>query len=114
VQAGHAKARIQTALRASAFRKAVAATDGKAAALAESQLGELFESVIRAQHSQSNEREADDRALQFMKTKKYSPQACVSALEKLDAMSGGAGASWLSTHPSPKERAQRMREQLAG
>ncbi|MDR1648251.1 MAG: M48 family metallopeptidase [Zoogloeaceae bacterium] len=113
VQAGHSKARIQMALRTSAFRKAIAATDGKAARLAESQLGELFESVIKAQHSQNNEREADDRAMQFMRTKQYNPLACVSALEKLDAMNSGGGASWLSTHPSPKERAQRMREQLA-
>ena len=67
--------------------------------------------MILAQHSQGNEREADDYAMKFMKAKKYSPQACVTALEKLDALSGGSGASWLSTHPSPKERAERMRAQ---
>jgi putative metalloprotease len=37
----------------------------------------------------------------------------VSALEKLAAMSGGGEASWLATHPSPKERAQRMKAQVA-
>lgn len=111
VQAGHTKARIQTAMRTSALKNAVSATGGKAAALAESELGALFEQVILAQHSQGNEREADDYAMKFMKAKKYSPQACVTALEKLDALSGGSGASWLSTHPSPKERAERMRAQ---
>ncbi|MDR1888523.1 MAG: M48 family metallopeptidase [Zoogloeaceae bacterium] len=113
VQAGHTKARIQAALRTSALRDAVSASGGKAAALAESELGALFEKVILAQHSQSNEREADDRAMGLMKTLKYNPKACVTALEKLDKLSGGGGASWLSTHPSPKERAERMRTQLA-
>ncbi|MDR2624744.1 MAG: M48 family metalloprotease, partial [Zoogloeaceae bacterium] len=63
VQSGHTKARIQTAMRTSALRTAISATDGKAAKLADSQLGDLFEKVILAQHSQSNEREADDRAM---------------------------------------------------
>ena len=112
VKRGHTKARIQNALRTSALRNAVAAGGGKAGALAESQLGDLFEKSIRAQHSQGNEREADDYAMQFMKKNKYAPQACVSALDKLAALSGGGGAAWLSTHPSPQERAQRMRTQV--
>ncbi len=113
VKSGHTKARIQTAMRTSALKNAAAASGGKAAALAESQLGELFQQVIKAQHSQANEREADDYAMKFMKTNQYAPQACVSALEKLDAMSGGGNTAWLATHPSPKERAGRMKTQLA-
>jgi len=113
VQAGHSKARIQMGLRTSAVKTAISASSGKAARLADSELGELFQKVVLAQHSQSNEREADDLAMQFMKSNKYDAKACVTALEKMDALSGGGGASWLSTHPSPKERAQRMREQLA-
>ena len=113
VKAGHTKARMQTALRASALRNAVGAAGGKAGAIADSQLGDLFEKVVRAQHSQQNEREADDYSMRFMKKNKYAPQACVTALEKLAAMSGGGDASWLSTHPSPKERAQRMKTQVA-
>lgn len=113
VKAGHTKARIQTAMRTSALRNAASATGGKAGALADSQLGDLFEKVIKAQHSQGNEREADDYAMKFMRANNYAPQACVSALEKLDALSGGGGAAWLSTHPSPKERAARMKTQLS-
>ena len=78
-----------------------------------SSLGDLFEKVVRAQHSQSNEREADDYAMAFMKAKRYDSKACVSALEKLAAMSGGDSTSFLSTHPSPKERADRMKTQVA-
>lgn len=111
VQAGHTKARIQTALRTSALRNAVASAGGTAAGVADSALGSLFEQVVHAKHSQANENEADDRALNFMREKQYPLQACVSALEKLEGL-GGNNASWLSTHPSPRERADRIRTQI--
>lgn len=113
VKSGHSKSRMQAALRTSALRKGVESSNTRAGALASTELGNLFEKVVNAQHSQSNEREADDYALQFMKARKYSPQACVSALEKLAALSGDNSSSFLSTHPAPKDRAERMRTQLA-
>ncbi len=113
VQAGHTRKRMQTALTSSALQKGVASSGTTAAALADSQLGDLVVKVVRAQHSQSNEREADDYALQFMSRRKYDRKAAVSALEKLDKMSGGSSdANWLSTHPSPRERADRLRTQI--
>ena len=113
IKNGHTKKRMQTALAASAAQKGVAASGTRAAGLADSQVGDLIVQVVRAQHSQGNEREADDYAMQFMSRRKYDRKACVTALEKLVKMSGGGEASWLSTHPSPKERAERMRKQLA-
>ena len=113
VKSGHTKKRMQTALATSATQKAVASSGTRAAVLADSQLGELMVQVVRAQHSQSNEREADDYSLQFMSRRKYDRKACVSALEKLAKMSGGGETNWLSTHPAPKERAERLRKQIA-
>lgn len=113
VKHGHTKARMQTALAASAAQKGVAASNTRAGVLADSQLGDMVVKVVRAQHSQGNEREADDYAMQFMSRRKYDRKACVSALEKLDKLSGGGGTNWLSTHPSPRERADRMRKQVA-
>ena len=113
IKNGHTKKRMQTALASSAAQKGVAASGTKAAVLADGQLGNLMVQVVQAQHSQGNEREADDYAMQFMSRRKYDRKACVTALEKLVKLSGGAEASWLSTHPSPKERAERMRKQLA-
>jgi metalloprotease len=110
VKAGHTKARMQTAMRAAALRDAASSVGGNTAVLADSQLADLFEQVIKAQHSQGNEREADDYAMKFMKTNRYDSKACVTALEKLDS---GSDTAWLSTHPSPKERAARMRTQLS-
>lgn len=115
VQAGHSRKRMQIALSSSAAQQAAGAAGGRAAALADSELGELFVKVVRAQHSQSNENEADDLAMRFMSRHKYERRAAVTALEKLDALSGGgaANAQWLSTHPAPRDRAERMRQQLA-
>ncbi|WP_341237008.1 M48 family metallopeptidase [uncultured Limnobacter sp.] len=113
VKAGHTKARIQTAIRTSALREAASATGGNVSALADSQLGDLFEKVIRAQHSQGNENEADDYAMAFMKRRSYNSKATVSALEKLAKISEGSSAGWLSTHPAPAARAERMKNQLA-
>lgn len=112
VKAGHTKARIQTAMRTGALRDVAGATGGRAGALADSQLGDLFENVIKAQHSQANENEADDYALAFMKRRRFDAQASVTALEKLAALSGGGGGGWMSTHPAPADRAKRMRTQL--
>lgn len=114
VQAGHSRKRMQVALGSGAAQQAVAATGGRAGAMAESELGELFVKVVRAQHSQGNENEADDFAMRFLSLRGYDRRAAVTALDKLDALSGGAGgAQWLSTHPAPRDRAERMRRQAA-
>lgn len=113
VKSGHSKARMQTALNTSALRNVASAAGGTASALSNSQLGDLVESVIRAQHSQGNERQADDYAMKFLKDYKYSPMAAVTALEKLVKLLGGCGGGWTATHPAPAERAERMRQQAA-
>lgn len=115
VKAGHSKKRMQTALRAGAAQNAAGAVGGKVGRIASGELGDLFRKVVVAQHSQANEKEADDYALAFMRTKGYQPMGCVTALDKLAAMEAGHkdAAPWLSTHPSPAVRAKRMRAQLA-
>jgi metalloprotease len=105
----HQRKRLQTALTASAAQDAAASSgNDKVARLADSTLGDLVVKVITAQHSQGNEKEADDYGLEFMARRKYRKPAAVSALDKLAALSSGK-AAWLSTHPDPKKRADRMR-----
>jgi putative metalloprotease len=114
VKSGHTKERIQAAMRVGALREAVSATGPTVASLADSQLGDLFEAVVTSRHSRANENEADDYAMKFLKANRFNARASVTALEKLAKLSGDAGgASWLSTHPAPAERAQRMKSQLA-
>src|SRR6478735_913140 len=114
VKNGHSKKRMQTALRAQAIQDAVGAAGGRVARIASGELGELFKNVIVAQHSQANEKQADDYALNFLKAKGYQAMGAVTALDKLAAMEAGHrdAASWLATHPSPAVRAKRMRKQL--
>lgn len=112
VKSGHSKARMQAALRTSALRKGVQSTNTRAGILANTEIGDLFEKVVNAQHSQANEREADDYALGFMRNRKYNAKACVTALDKLATLTGETSSSFLSTHPSPKDRADRLRDQV--
>jgi putative metalloprotease len=111
VKSGHSKKRMQTALRASALQKGAGAAGGTVGRMASSELGDLFKKVVVAQHSQANEKEADDYAMNFMKTKGYQPMGAVTALEKLAAMDGNKKdpLQFLATHPSPGARAKRMR-----
>ncbi len=115
VKNGHSKKRMQTALRTKAAKGALGSAGGTVGQLANSELGDLFSKVIAAQHSQGNEKEADDYAMAFMKGKGWPGMAAVTALDKLAAMDGGSGkSSWTGTHPSPKERSKRMRAALGG
>jgi putative metalloprotease len=113
VQAGHTRKRMQAALRTAALKDAAGSAGGGVGRMASGQLGDLFGKVIVSQHSQANEKEADDLAMVLMKAKGYPGMACVTALEKLAAMETPGSANWLSTHPSPAARAKRMKAALA-
>ncbi len=115
VKNGDSVSRMKNALRLSAATKGLSMAGGGVGRIASSELGGLFEKVVSAQHSQSAERKADDYALNFLKTKGYQQNAAVTALDKLTALSGGGGGGlpWLNTHPSPKDRAKRMRSQIS-
>jgi putative metalloprotease len=65
-----------------------------------------------AQFSQLEEKEADDYGLLFMENKGYDPQDAVSALKKLATL--GNDHSFLSSHPAPGKRAERLMLQLEG
>jgi metalloprotease len=67
VKSGHSKKRMQAALRASALKKGASATGGTVGRIADSELGDMFNKVIAAQHSQGSEKEADDYAMNFIR-----------------------------------------------
>jgi putative metalloprotease len=108
VKGGHSAKAMRTALTARGLRQAAAATNSTVSTLAESQLGGLLESVVNAQHSQGQETESDDYGMRFLKANKLDPNAAASSLRKLAKLSGGGGASILSSHPDPGRRADRM------
>ena len=99
VMAGHARARLERAL----------GSLGKpATALAESDLRALMAPAVFAPYSEAEEHEADDFALKFLARHKTDGAAAVSALQKL-ARFHPRRESWVTTHPAPGDRAQRLR-----
>ena len=62
----HSKNAFRTQLLTDALKDGVASTGGKAAALTESQLGGLTQSLINAKYSQKQENEADDCGYDFL------------------------------------------------
>ena len=109
---GHSKKAFQVAYASSAAREAVAASgNDAAAAISSSQLGDLGEKLINSQFSQSQEKAADDYALELMQRSNMDASASISALRTLEANYGNS-SSMFSSHPAPGDRADRMEEAL--
>jgi len=102
----HIKKKLMLAYVGSAVRKGVASQDNVAGDIARSGLGGLIESLVNAQFSQQEEREADDYGLIFLKQKGYQAPKAISALQKLATL--GNNHSFLSSHPAPGKRAERL------
>lgn len=105
---------FRTALLTSALKDAVASTSGKAAALTDSQIGQLGEALVNSQFSQKQEYDADDYGYNFLKTCGKDPKAMASALriiQKLQDDAGGDKSKFnqlFSTHPESGKRADKL------
>ena len=108
----HIRKKIRLAYAASAVRKGIASQAGAAGDVAGSLLGGLAEALLNAQFSQLEEKEADDYALAWLRRGNHDPGDAVSALRKIARL--GKGHSFLSSHPDPDLRAERLQAQLEG
>ena len=108
----HLRHQVQLTYGASALRKGLASQNNALGDLARSQLGDFVELLTKAQFSQLEEKVADDYGLAFLRQKQYAPRDAVTALRKLATL--GSGHTFLSTHPDPALRAERMELQLQG
>jgi metalloprotease len=108
----HIRKKIRLAYAASAVRKGIASQNNTTGVVARSLFGGLAESLLNAQFSQLEEKEADDYGLAFLKREKFEPQDAVSALKKIAGL--GKAHSFLSSHPDPDKRAERLQAQLEG
>lgn len=108
----HSKNAFKTELLTGAVKDAVSATGGKAAALTDSQLGALGESLINAKYSQKQEKEADDCGYDFLVANGRNPWGMVKSFEKLQNLEGSTKSTTVqkmfSSHPETKERIERM------
>jgi putative metalloprotease len=117
----HIHKKLRMAYAASAVRKVVAANNNEVGEIARSKWGGFVQQLMQAQFSQLEEKEADDYSLAFMKDNGYAPQAAVSALKKLadlrdnkSSLLGELAQQYLSSHPIPAKRAERLQMQLDG
>lgn len=114
----HSKKAFKTALLTSAGKDAIASTSNTAAALTDSQLGALGESLVNAKYSQKQEGEADDYGYDFLKKHGKNPWGMAMAFEKLkqmEAEAGGGGKEsyfnkMFSSHPEVDARIKKMSE----
>ena len=86
----HSKNAFKNELLTGALKDAIASTGGKAAALTESQLGSLGQSLLNAKYSQKQEKEADDCGYDFLVSKGRNPWGIVKSFEKLQSLEGDA------------------------
>lgn len=106
---------FRTALLTSALKDGIASTNGAAAALSESQLGSLGESLLNATYSQKQESKADGYGYEFLKKNGKNPWAMALAFERLKKLEEDAGvqkdSKWqrmLSSHPDLDKRIKTM------
>lgn len=108
----HSKNAFKQQLLTGALKDAVASTGGVAAALTDSQLGALGESLINARYSRKQESEADDCGYDFLVSKGKNPWGIVMSFEKLASMEGegkaGAMEKMFSSHPDTQARIKAM------
>ncbi|MBD5333006.1 MAG: M48 family metallopeptidase [Bacteroides sp.] len=108
----HSKNQFKNELLTGALKDVVASTSSTAAALTDSQLGALGESLAGAKFSQKQEREADDCGYDFLVSKGRNPWGMVMAFEKFLEMEGGKESSYtakmFSSHPDTKARIEAM------
>ena len=110
VKDGDSLDKIRTAYTASAARKGASAAGGVAGALSDSMLGDLLQTVLNAQFSQSQESDADAYGYEFMTRHGYDTKAAVSALKKLDSLGSSGGI--MASHPNSGARAAAIQARI--
>lgn len=112
----HSKKAFRTELLTGALKDAVSSANGVAAALTDSQLGALGESLVNAKYSQKQEKEADDCGYDFLKAHGLNPWGMAMSFEKLSSLDGNSSKKasavqkMFSSHPETQDRIKRMSE----
>ena len=108
----HTKKEMRQALLTSAAMQGISSTSETVAALTDSQLGALGQTILNAQYSKKQESQADDYGYDFLKAAGKNPWALAMAFEKLESLSGSSATSsavtkLFSSHPDTATRIKR-------
>lgn len=112
----HSKNAFKTELLTGTLKDAVGSTGGTAAALTDSQLGSLGQSLVNARYSQKQEKEADNYGYDFLKSNGKNPWGMVMAFEKFQNMESQSDSDskssyinkMFSSHPETSARIKAM------
>jgi predicted Zn-dependent protease len=78
------------------------------------QVGQLVGGMINMRYGREDELEADALGIRIVAEGGYDPRAMVAVMETLARVSGGSQQpEFLSTHPAPENRAERIRAEIA-
>jgi putative metalloprotease len=104
---------MKAVLRKSAVIGGISSQSEKIAKVTDSQLGQIGNAILDSRYSRKQESEADDYSYDFMKRNGYNVNAVEAAFTILANMSGGNSADliskMMSSHPDPKDRADKAR-----
>lgn len=110
----HSKNAFKNELLTGALKDAIASSNGKVAALTDSQLGTLGTSLMSSRYSQKQEVEADNCGYDFLVAHGRNPWGMVMSFEKLKGMEGSGSQSYIqrmfSSHPETQKRIDYMTE----
>lgn len=77
------------------------------------QVAQLVGSLVNMKHGRDDEHESDMLGLKLMAEAGYDPRSMINVMQVLQKASGGsAQPEFASTHPSPANRIQRIRDEL--
>ena len=87
-----------------------AASDNRGAALAGAALAAQL--AIKLPNSRASESEADQIGIRIASKAGYDPAAAVTLWEKMEAEGGSGPAEFLSTHPAPGNRREKLSQMV--
>lgn len=112
----HSKEAFKQSIINSALIDAVGSTSSVAAALTQTQLSQLAQSLMSAKYSRKQENEADNYGYDFLKQHGRNPYSMVKAFQKMQkleqkgsgATQGSSLSNMFSDHPQTAERIKNM------
>jgi predicted Zn-dependent protease len=78
------------------------------------QIGQVVGSLINMSYGREDELESDALGIRIMAEGGYDPRALIRVMEVLAKASGGSRQpEFVSTHPAPENRAERIKQEIA-
>jgi beta-barrel assembly-enhancing protease len=78
------------------------------------QIGQMVGSMITMKYGREDELESDALGIRIMAESGYDPRAMIRVMEVLAKASGGSRQpEFVSTHPAPENRSERIRQEIA-